>query len=47
MAGKIADQVDLAIGQKVRRFRQTANLSQVELGERIGASSEQIQKYES
>jgi transcriptional regulator with XRE-family HTH domain len=47
VAGKRANQVDLAIGQQIRLFRQDAELSQFELAKRIGVSFQQVQEYES
>lgn len=34
------------VGARIRRFREQAGLSQGELGERLGVSYQQIQKYE-
>jgi len=38
--------VDLAIGQRIRLARKIAKLSQAQLGERIGVTYQQVQKYE-
>lgn len=38
--------VDLHVGQRVREFRKQRKLSQTKLGERLGVSFQQIQKYE-
>jgi transcriptional regulator with XRE-family HTH domain len=35
-----------AMGAKVRRFREAAGLSQTELGDKLGVSYQQVQKYE-
>lgn len=37
---------DLDIGNLIKTYRQKKGLSQMELGERIGVSYQQIQKYE-
>lgn len=37
---------DIAIGQRVKFRRQEAGLTQAELGQKIGVSIQQIQKYE-
>lgn len=37
---------DMAIGQHIRRARQTARLSQSELGGRVNVTFQQQQKYE-
>jgi transcriptional regulator with XRE-family HTH domain len=34
------------MGAKVRRFREAAGLSQTELGDKLGVSYQQVQKYE-
>lgn len=34
------------MGARIRRFREAAGLSQTELGEKLGVSYQQIQKYE-
>jgi transcriptional regulator with XRE-family HTH domain len=47
VAEKRANRVDLAIGQRIRLFRQDAELSQGELAKRIGVSFQQLHKYES
>ena len=39
--------VNLDIGQRIRRRRKHLNLSQSDLGKRIGLTFQQIQKYES
>lgn len=40
------DKVGKAMGAKVRRFREAAGLSQTELGDKLGVSYQQVQKYE-
>ncbi len=35
-----------ALGRRIRAFRKACNLSQSDLGEKIGVSYQQIQKYE-
>jgi transcriptional regulator with XRE-family HTH domain len=34
------------LGQKIKRFREQAGLSQTQLGDKLGISYQQIQKYE-
>jgi transcriptional regulator with XRE-family HTH domain len=41
-----ADKIDAFIGQRIRAARITAGLSQTELGEQIGVTFQQVQKYE-
>lgn len=41
-----ADPIDLAVGARLRTFRQLAGLSQTALGERLGITFQQVQKYE-
>jgi transcriptional regulator with XRE-family HTH domain len=41
-----ADKDGKALGAKVRKFREQAGLSQTELGEKLGVSYQQVQKYE-
>jgi transcriptional regulator with XRE-family HTH domain len=43
---KAADATDHAVGQKIRAQRIMQGLSQTELGERVGVTFQQIQKYE-
>ena len=38
--------VDVAVGNRVRELRTRAGLSQTDLGERLGVSFQQVQKYE-
>lgn len=40
------DPVDVHVGRRVRHMRILKNLTQEELGERIGVSYQQVQKYE-
>ncbi len=35
-----------AIGEKIRRYRRAANMSQMALAEKLGISYQQLQKYE-
>lgn len=37
---------DLTVGQRIRAFRKAAGLSQTELADQIGVTSQQLQKYE-
>jgi transcriptional regulator with XRE-family HTH domain len=46
MAGRRSNQTDVAVGQRIRTFRQNANLSQTELAVQIGVTFQQVQKYE-
>jgi transcriptional regulator with XRE-family HTH domain len=46
MAGKRPNQIDVAVGQRIRAFRKEANLSQTELADQIGVTFQQVQKYE-
>lgn len=40
------DPIDIEIGVRVREARSRAGMTQRELGERIGVTSQQVQKYE-
>jgi transcriptional regulator with XRE-family HTH domain len=40
------DPIDVAVGLRLRRLRKERNMSQIELGEALGVSFQQIQKYE-
>lgn len=42
----MAEKESKALGAKVRKFRELAGLSQTELGEKLGVSYQQVQKYE-
>jgi transcriptional regulator with XRE-family HTH domain len=42
----MADKEGKALGAKIRRFREQADLSQSQLGEKLGVSYQQVQKYE-
>lgn len=46
MAGKRPNQTDLAVGKRIRALRKMAGLSQTELGNQIGVTFQQVQKYE-
>jgi transcriptional regulator with XRE-family HTH domain len=41
------DPIDIAVGLRLRSFRKAKRLSQAEMGERLGVTFQQIQKYES
>jgi transcriptional regulator with XRE-family HTH domain len=43
---KAATPVDAYIGEKIRGYRNLLNISQEQLGERLGVSFQQVQKYE-
>lgn len=43
--GKVST-VDLEVGQRIRLQRQMLRMSQTDLGEKLGVSFQQIQKYE-
>jgi transcriptional regulator with XRE-family HTH domain len=40
------NQTDVAVGQRIRAFREDANLSQTALADQIGVTFQQLQKYE-
>jgi transcriptional regulator with XRE-family HTH domain len=40
------EQVDAEVGAKLREYRIRSGLSQTELGEKVGVTFQQIQKYE-
>ena len=42
-----ADQVDVRVGKRVRSYRLSKGMSQTTLGEKVGVTFQQIQKYES
>ncbi len=44
---RVAGAIDKVIGARIRIYRQRRNLSQTELGEKLGLTFQQIQKYES
>ena len=46
MGGQGPNQIDVAVGQRIRAFRHDANLSQIELADQIGVTFQQLQKYE-
>lgn len=39
-------QIDQYVGKRMRRFRKMADMSQTKLGEEIGVTFQQVQKYE-
>ena len=41
-----SNSVDVFIGKRMRELRHVNNISQVELGQELGVSFQQIQKYE-
>jgi transcriptional regulator with XRE-family HTH domain len=41
-----ADRIDQAVGERVRRARKARGLSQTQLGQALGVTFQQIQKYE-
>ncbi|WP_064710642.1 helix-turn-helix domain-containing protein [Rhizobium bangladeshense] len=45
--GQVSHPVDIHVGQQLRIRRIHSNLSQTELGEKVGLSYQQVQKYES
>jgi transcriptional regulator with XRE-family HTH domain len=46
MGGKRANNIDVAVGHRIRLFRLNAGLSQTELADQIGVTFQQVQKYE-
>ncbi len=44
--GKRTPELDQALGARIRAARNSAGLSQTDLGDAIGLSSQQVQKYE-
>ena len=44
--GKRATSTDANVGQRIQAFRTAAGLSQGELGEQLGVTYQQVQKYE-
>ncbi len=46
MSGKRPNHVDVAVGQRIRVLRLNAKLSQSDLGDEIGVTFQQVQKYE-
>src|SRR5204863_8557962 len=46
MATRKPDPVDIEVGQRIKIQRLAAGLSQTELGENIGVTFQQVQKYE-
>ena len=45
-AKKVPQPTDIAVGARVRRLRQARGMSQEKLGEHLGITFQQIQKYE-
>lgn len=43
---KILKEIDIKIGEKIKKTRKNLGLSQIDLAEKIGLSFQQIQKYE-
>jgi transcriptional regulator with XRE-family HTH domain len=43
---KVPDPVDIIVGQNIRKLRAKRRISQLELGEALGLTFQQIQKYE-
>lgn len=43
---KRVEQVDKTVGQNIRIFRNAKGMSQTELGDAIGVTFQQVQKYE-
>lgn len=41
-----AGSIDTVLGSRVRRLRMLRHMSQAELGERLGVTAQQVQKYE-
>jgi transcriptional regulator with XRE-family HTH domain len=46
MAKKSPDPIDLEVGRRIRVQRMARGISQTELGEKIGVTFQQVQKYE-
>ena len=46
MSSKKASPVDAEVGLRIRFYRLNAGMSQTQLGERIGVTFQQVQKYE-
>jgi len=46
MAGSRPNRTDVAVGQRIRSFRKSANVSQTVLAKQIGVTFQQVQKYE-
>jgi transcriptional regulator with XRE-family HTH domain len=38
--------IDLLVGSRIRRFRKGRNMSQAQLGKKLGVTFQQVQKYE-
>jgi transcriptional regulator with XRE-family HTH domain len=46
MAGRRVDPIDVVVGQRIRAYRLARKMSQTELGNKVGVTFQQIQKYE-
>jgi transcriptional regulator with XRE-family HTH domain len=46
MRAKKPNRVDIEVGRRVRQYRLMANMSQTDLGKRLGVTFQQVQKYE-
>jgi transcriptional regulator with XRE-family HTH domain len=46
MAGKPVGEIDAHIGRRIRHRRNMLNITQTELGQALGVTFQQIQKYE-
>jgi transcriptional regulator with XRE-family HTH domain len=46
MTGRRADSIDALVGRNIKLHRQAKHLSQAELGEKLGITFQQVQKYE-
>lgn len=46
MTPQNADPIDIAVGRRVQRARMSAGLTQTALGQAIGVTFQQVQKYE-
>lgn len=44
---KCSDPIDVRVGQRIRAYRLGKRMSQTDLGEKVGVTFQQIQKYES
>jgi transcriptional regulator with XRE-family HTH domain len=38
--------IDLSVGSRIRKFRESRGMSQSQLGEKLGVTFQQVQKYE-
>ena len=46
MSSKAPNPTDVTVGQNIRFYRLAARLSQTALGDKIGVTFQQVQKYE-